>query len=70
MRKFELVESEDLIRPGTYLIWSQDGTWIRVDGTLADGNELSDVAYAAYYFPTKEAAELALIAAKIRGDAL
>jgi hypothetical protein len=74
-RKFEIVESEDTARPGTFLIWGGGNAtaiavWIRVDGTFGDGNETSSEAYEAYYHPSREAAETVLIAAKIRGDAL
>ena len=75
MREFEIIESEDTVRPGTFLVWCAGGLdapplWIKVDGTFGEGTEMSNEAYDAYYHPSREAAETALMAAKIRGDAL
>ncbi len=72
MRKFEIAP----IHGSICYIYSADERGYNVqyilnDGTIV-GNPISPTAeaLAKYYFASREEAEIALIAAKIRGDAL
>lgn len=69
MRKFKIMESTNEYYPGCWLVYAWDTFgWIRRDHTF--GEEEVDGSFDIYFFPTYEEAETALIAAKLRGDAL
>ena len=70
MRSFKIRESTNEYYPGCWLVYTADtpSGWIRRDHTF--GQDEVDDSFDIYFFPTYEEAETALIAAKLRGDAL
>ena len=59
--------------PGGWIVFVQGHpkAWLRTDLVISGVYSVPDTDIdRLFYFPTKEAAETAIIAAKIRGDAL